>query len=200
MHIVIPCKSLHMGKSRLSGCLDGRARRELCRKMLEQTLECAIGVVAPNQILLLTSDSDAATIARHHSIATVPDLGNGLNSALEGARTALLASKAFEDALLILPIDLPFASPAAIRGALAHAGEVIIAADQCGSGTNLLVLRGAAAPRFAFCYGAGSYALHLDQAHSIGFNVQELHDRRLAFDIDNAAQYATWRSGTQPAS
>jgi 2-phospho-L-lactate/phosphoenolpyruvate guanylyltransferase len=200
MHIVIPCKSLQLGKSRLAACLDQRARRDLCRQLLTQTLECAVDVVAPAHVRVLTADEGVAAIAQLYSVAVTPDPGGGLNAALKAARAALPVARSLDVAMLVMPIDLPFASPAAIRDARSRAGDVVIAADQGGMGTNLLLLRGAALRRFAFCYGTGSYARHLAQARSNGFSVYELSDWRLAFDIDDATQYAAWRSRVEARS
>jgi 2-phospho-L-lactate/phosphoenolpyruvate guanylyltransferase len=161
--------------------------------MLTHTLEYAAGAVATDNIRVLTSDAEAAMIARNYSIAAIPDAGAGLNRALEGARAALLATGAIDGGLLVLPIDLPFACAAAIREACAREDDVVIAADQCGSGTNLLLLRAAALQRFVFRYGRDSYTRHLQQARNSNLTVCELNDWRLAFDIDDAQHYAAWR-------
>ncbi len=128
------------------------------------------------------------------------DPGGGLNSALEATRAALLAAGSLDDALLIMPIDLPFASADAIAAAQSRVCDVVIAADQSGGGTNLLLLRGSALRRFAFRNGAGSYAAHLAQARGNGLSVCELSDWRLAFDVDDATQYTAWRSRTEVRS
>ncbi len=174
-------------------CLDGPARRDLCRQMLRHTLEYAASAVATDNVRVLTSDTEAAMIAHNYSIAAIADAGGGLNRALEAARAALLAAGSVDDGLLVLPIDLPFACAAAIREADAHAADVVIAADQCRSGTNLLLLRAAALRRFAFRYGKDSYVRHLQQARNNNLSVRELNDWRLAFDVDDAQQYAAWR-------
>ncbi|MGB6534745.1 MAG: 2-phospho-L-lactate guanylyltransferase [Xanthobacteraceae bacterium] len=194
MYVLIPCKSFQSGKSRLSACLGEQPRRELCRDMLRHTLEYAAGAVAADNIRLLSSDTEAAAIARTYSIAAIADAGSGLNQALEAGRAALLAKGSIDDELLVLPIDLPFACAAAVREAHVREGEVVIAADQRRSGTNLLLLRAAALRHFAFRYGTDSYARHLQQARDNDFSVCELDDWRLAFDIDDAQQYAAWRS------
>jgi 2-phospho-L-lactate/phosphoenolpyruvate guanylyltransferase len=194
MHIVIPCKSLQTGKSRLSACLNGPARRNLCRQMLTRTLECAVGAADPSKIRVLTSDAAAAAVAQFYLVTVMADLGGGLNSALEVARAALIAAGSLDDALLIMPIDLPFASTDSIAAAQSRGGDVVIAADQSGSGTNLLLLRGSALRRFGFRYGVGSYAAHLAQARDNGLAICELNDWRLAFDVDDATQYSAWRS------
>jgi 2-phospho-L-lactate/phosphoenolpyruvate guanylyltransferase len=194
MLVLIPCKGFEAGKSRLSACLGGQSRRDLCRQMLSHTLEYAAGAVGAGNIRVLTSDTEAVMLARNYSIAAIPDAGGGLNRTLEATRTALLAEGSMDGGLLVLPVDLPFACAAAIREALTREGDVVIAADQCRSGTNLLLLRAAALQCFAFRYGRDSYARHLQQARNNSLSVCELNDWRLAFDVDDAQQYAAWRS------
>ena len=194
MHILIPCKNLDVGKSRLSECLDSRARREFCEQLLTRTLEHAAAVVAPARILVVTSDPEAAAIARRCSVAQAPDPGDGLNAALEDARAALLAKMAYESAILILPIDLPFASPDAISKVLSCAGDIVIAPDESGTGTNVLLLRSLALRNLRFAYGPGSHAAHVAAARAGGLTIETFKDWRLAFDVDGPAQYATWRS------
>lgn len=196
MQIVIPCKSLQGGKSRLSSCLAARPRHDLCCQMLAQTLECALSVAAATNITVLTSDAEAAAIAGRYSAAVTPDPGMGLNAALEVARNAFIECRRADDSLLILPIDLPFATPSAIDEAHERRGDVVIASDQAGSGTNVLLLRGGAVARFGFRYGPDSYALHLRQARDNGLTICQVDDCRLAFDIDEPEQYAAWRSRT----
>lgn len=195
MQILIPCKGLHLGKSRLAACLDEAERRELCRVLLTQTLQCALGVVESRWIHLLTPDPAAAALAERYAVGTIFDANDGLNGALEAARNLLLAGGG-EEPLLIMPIDLPFASPDALTAAQRQTGDIVIATDQDGSGTNLLMLRGRSRFQFGFCYGTRSYAAHLAQARALGLTVSELSDWRLAFDLDDAAQYAQWRAKT----
>lgn len=193
MQILVPCKGLYLGKSRLAACLDEPERRELCGRLLTQTLQRALRVVEPRQIHLLTPDPAAAALAGQHSVGTIFDTKSGLNGAIEAARNTLLAAGG-EETLLIMPIDLPFASPDALTAAQLQTGDVVIAADQGGSGTNLLMLRGRSRRQFGFRYGTGSYAAHLAQARALGLTVSEMTDWRLAFDLDDAAQYAEWRA------
>jgi 2-phospho-L-lactate guanylyltransferase len=194
VHILIPCKNLDAGKSRLSECLDSHTRREFCEQLLTQTLEQAAAVVVPARIRVVTSDLDAAAIARRYSVAQIPDPGSGLNAALEDARAILLTKMTYESAMLILPIDLPFASPEAISKALSCASDIVIAPDESGTGTNVLLLRSPALRHFRFAYGPGSYAAHVAAARARGLTIETFKDWRLAFDVDGPAQYETWRS------
>jgi 2-phospho-L-lactate guanylyltransferase len=189
---------LDTGKSRLADSLDAAARRALCEHLLRQSLACATAVVAPTRIRIVTSDRNAAEIAARYGIASFSDPGGGLNAALELGRGALIAERA--GAILIWPIDLPFATPEAITDATAFAGDAVIGPDESGTGTNLLLLRGAALRRLPFCFGPGSYAAHLAAAQASGLTVKTITDPRIAFDLDDSAQYATWRQRVAPAA
>jgi 2-phospho-L-lactate guanylyltransferase len=191
MHVLIPCKSLDAGKSRLSECLDAAARRALCERLLAQTIALALAASAPARIRVVTSDRDAAATAAARGIAALPDRRSGLKAALNNARHRVMADGA--EAILTLPIDLPFATPDALAAAAARAADVVIGPDESDAGTNLLLLRGMACQRLTFAFGPRSHAAHLAAAQASGLSVETLRDPRIAFDIDSSAQYAAWR-------
>ena len=67
-HIVIPCKALAEGKSRLASMLSPRQRYELCAAMLRQTIDVAVEIVfapSPGAISILPiTGSKAVTYSR----------------------------------------------------------------------------------------------------------------------------------------
>lgn len=192
MHILIPCKNLDNGKSRLAECLDAAGRRALCEQLLKQTLERAITLIDTSRIRLVTSDPRALEIAARCAIAGLTDSGEGLNAALETARAAVFAAAGNDLSLLVLPIDLPYASPEALAKALSCDGDVVIAPDQNMTGTNLLLLRGAALRQMPFVFGTASYPAHFAAARARNLNVTIVTDWRIACDLDEPAQYAAW--------
>jgi 2-phospho-L-lactate guanylyltransferase len=196
--ILIACKSLRDGKSRLSACLGPAARHDLSRRLLERTLRCALDVLPASQVRIVTADPEATAIAQQHAISAIADPGLGLNAALEQARDHLLAEEPPSGPdMLILPIDLPFVTPQCIAEVLARAGDCGIAPDHAGTGTNLLFLRSAAPRTVPFAFGAGSYAAHLSLAQSRALAVVTFRDRRLAFDLDDPTDYESWRTGVR---
>lgn len=199
LHLLIPCKALAAGKSRLRPVLDDRERAMLCERLLRQTLDCALGLVPAAACHLVTADPDAAATARGLGVATVGDRGGGLNEALAEARAAVLQSSAGA-ALLVLPIDLPRASPAALRRLVAATGEVVAAPDRHGLGTNLLYLAPVAAAVMAFRFGGTSFAAHRDAAASLGLRFAAHADPDLAFDIDGPDDLAAWRGAISAAA
>jgi len=194
MHILIPCKALDKGKSRLAGCLDAAARHALCKELLARTLHQAARVSDVARIRVVTADEDALDIAARRGIAGLPDRGGGLNAALDSARTLLLADDACRNGILILPIDLPLVTADVIERATAIAGDVVIGPDEHGSGTNLLLLRGTAMRILPFAFGPGSYPAHKAAARARGLTTAIVEDPRIAFDVDGPPQYAAWSS------
>ena len=162
--ILIPCKNLDRGKSRLAGCLTPRSRRALCEFFLCRTLDIATQAVTPAQVRVVTSDPRVETIVRDYGVAVIPDRGGGLNAALECGRQHILAEGGGQ-AGLVLPIDLPLATPAELGKVASAAGEVVIVPDEARTGTNV---RLGCNLRFRFSFGVRSYAAHCAEAHEQG--------------------------------
>jgi len=191
MIILIPCKSLSAGKSRLSRCLDGPHRRTLCGFFLKRMIELATTVAGAGHVRVVTSDPAAVTLAGRQGISFFPDAGDGLNAALETARNRLLAAGLLQGRLTILPIDLPYATADAVAEAGRSDADVIINSDERGRGTNLLILS-ASAGRIPFSFGADSFSAHTNTARKLGFEPHIVHDWRVAHDIDDPDQYLAW--------
>lgn len=189
MNVLIPCKSLSAGKSRLSACLDARQRRFLCEYFLTRTLELAIELTGVARVRVVTSDPQAIAVAASHSVSTLADAGAGLNAALSNARDELSIES--PGPLIILPIDLPYATFDALLAATEAQSEVAISPDESGRGTNLLVLSKAAV-RFPLSFGPDSFPAHSNAALAAGLPTHVLNDRRLACDIDVPDQYFAW--------
>jgi 2-phospho-L-lactate guanylyltransferase len=196
MIILVPCKHLNAGKSRLSACLNDRDRRDLCERLLDSTLKLAATLVGPNQIRVVTADPKAHGIAARHLVSTIADTTDELNSALQHARFQLAQEGLRKSPLMVLPIDLPFATRESLSEAMDQPADIIIAADEEGTGTNLLLLRSDAWD-FPFRFGPNSYSRHVSQAQAAGLRVATLTDWRLARDIDNPDQYAAWTTSAE---
>jgi len=198
MDIIVPCKGLSAGKSRLRECLGSHDRRELCEWLLVSTLRVADKLVGARRVHVVTSDAEADAIVRRHGMRCIGDPSFGLNEALDVARTTLLAEG--RASLMVLPTDLPYVDAQALASVAACVGDMVIASDEHGSGTNILFLRDAAARTMPFAFGDGSFAAHLTGARTLGLSSQIVRDWRLAFDIDQPAQYVQWRGDCGPAA
>lgn len=192
MQVVIPCKAFGLGKSRLATCLESVSRQELCRSLFVRTVDLAMRAFSRQQICVVTNDTDAIALARSLSIECVIDPGKGLNEGLETARRDLLSATRAAGAMLVLPIDLPYADEEIISSFCESDREVVIAPDEAWTGTNLLRLRGRALREFVFEFGEGSYERHLVQTKTKGLSLETVADWRLGFDVDGPAQYSNW--------
>lgn len=193
LHILIPCKSMRQGKSRLAAVLSPRERQELCAHLLERTLRLALALAPAVSIRIITPDPEARTIAASFGVDALEDAGTGLNDALRTAREAILCEAGEDGSALILPIDLPCATVAAIRRATSSAADVAISPDEDHQGTNLLFLVGRALGAFAFAFGPGSYSRHRRAAEHAGFRVAIVEDPLLAFDVDRPEDWRRWQ-------
>jgi len=206
-HIVIPCKALAEGKSRLASMLSPRQRYELCAAMLRQTIDVAVEIVRPERIWLTTPDDLATAVADKLGINVVLDTGTDLNAALELARKTIHSQIRERDrGLMVLPIDLPLINPAAIERSMTAGAEVTIAADRAKTGTNFLYLKGPSIVRFPFSYGANSFHRHCEAARRRKYQLRIIDDFALAFDLDEPddlvqlAHAVPLTSGAQPNS
>jgi len=188
---LIPCKNLDRGKSRLAGCLSPRSRRALCEFFLCRTLDVATAAVGPENVRVVTGDPRVATLAAEYGVTAIPDRDADLNDALALGRDHALAEMG-ERAGLILPIDLPLATAAALARVMAAPEAAVIVPDEGADGTNILRLAPAAFRHFRFAYGPRSYAAHRAQASEIGLGVRSVHDPVLMFDVDTPEQYGRW--------
>src|SRR5262245_35216253 len=130
MMVLIPCKSLSAGKSRLSACLDAPRRRALCEYFLTRTIELAIEAVGADHVVVVTSDPTAAAVATSQAVPTFVDTGDGLNVALDGAREELGRQGRSPSRLTILPIDLPYAGLDSLCEAIDIKADLVISPDE----------------------------------------------------------------------
>jgi 2-phospho-L-lactate guanylyltransferase len=195
--ILIPCKNLDQGKSRLTPELDPASRRALCEQFLRRTLTLATSMITPCQVKIVTDDPRAVEIGGDYGASIMPDLGTGLNSALMEARRLLLSDRSYESDVLVLPTDLPYATSTAISMVVGCPADIVIVPDQEKQGTNLLFLRFRAFKKFSFSFGPNSFIRHCAAAKSAGHTVQIVCDDRLVFDVDLPCHYVQWRSATE---
>lgn len=198
MHILIPCKGIGSGKTRLRHCLQPHEHRSLGEYLTARTLATAVAVAGADRVQIVTSDCDAIAVAAGHGVCFLSKTGLGLNADLEAAIEHLLAAPKKPDQILILPIDLPFVDRDALVQMTACRGDIVISPDERGVGTNALLLRPAAFGKFRFCYGSGSFPAHVAAARQHGLALGTFNDWRLSFDIDEPAHYMRWlaRTGT----
>lgn len=176
---VIPAKAEGQGKNRLAAALDDAARQRLIAAMLARVVAAAEAAPNVDRVALLGP-------SRHglpDTLRLLEDRGGGLNPALSAAIEHLAGEGASR--AVIVAGDLPQVTAQEVELLAAAApGSIAIAPDRHGNGTNALSLPLPAASRFAFAFGADSFARHHDAAEALGLTVETIHSQGLARDID----------------
>jgi 2-phospho-L-lactate/phosphoenolpyruvate guanylyltransferase len=181
---IIPVGALEGAKSRLGAVLDAEERLELTTRLARATIGACVATPAIAETLVVTPDDTVRRLAVELGARPLRQRDGGLNRGIDAGRAEALAAGA--TAVLILPIDLPEVSPAAIETVLDTLAEprrplVAIVADRHGRGTNALLL----APPDAIdtCYGGDSRAAHVAAARASGATLIELGGP-LSLDLD----------------
>jgi 2-phospho-L-lactate guanylyltransferase len=180
---VLPVKPFACAKTRLAGVLAAGERAALAQLMFEDVLDV---LTACHDIfagtLVITSDPQAAALARRRGAAVLADVaGSGINAAVTYAIRQLHA----DDALLVVPSDIPQVTRAALAQAAAAVRtgrSAAIGIATRDGGTNLLACRPARA--MAPLFGPNSFERHRVAALRAGLAVQTLALPELSLDID----------------
>ena len=181
---IVPVKPLRRGKSRLAGVLSPEERNDLNRRLLTHTLETLNAIPEIEQVLVISRDQAALSLAREHGARTV--LENGapeLNVAL--ARATIVVKNYATRGLLIVPADLPLISPEDVIAMLDIAVDppvVVLAPDHRRQGTNALLVCPVGLIEYDF--GPGSFQRHCERALQAGARLEILELPSLALDMD----------------
>lgn len=177
--ILIPVKRLSESKLRLAGVLGPPQRRRLALSMLADVLLAAAGWPLR---MVVTSDRDAASMARSAGWSIVPDPGSGLNDAVAEGTTA--GASAGATALLVLPFDVPLVTGRDLEALFATDADVVVARSDDG-GTSGLLRRPPAV--IAARFGPDSARSHAGAAGVAGLRVRSLRLPGLSLDVDEPA-------------
>jgi 2-phospho-L-lactate guanylyltransferase len=181
---IVPVKPLRRGKSRLSGTLSEDERAELNQTLLEHTLQILTASKELEQVLVVSRDPHALTIARNLGARTVLEDGQPhLNTAL--TRATVVAKVYATRGVLVLPADLPLLSHDDILALIERATQppvVVIAPDRHEQGTNALLMSPTGLIEYDF--GDGSYQRHCERAHKANVRLEILKLPSLALDLD----------------
>jgi 2-phospho-L-lactate guanylyltransferase len=181
---IVPVKPLRRGKSRLSGMLTEDERTVLNQELLEHTLKILTGLKELEQVLVVSRDPHALTIARNHGAKTVLEDGQPhLNTAL--ARATVMAQVHSIRGILVLPADLPLLTPDDVLALIDRAAKppvVVIAPDRHGKGTNALLM--VPAGQIEYDFGEGSFQRHCERAKNSGARLEIVELPSLGLDLD----------------
>jgi 2-phospho-L-lactate guanylyltransferase len=181
---IVPVKPLRRGKSRLAGTLSEDERTDLNRSLLQNTLKTLSELKEVEEVLVISRDPQALTIARNYGARTVREDGQPeLNTALK--RATVVAQVYATGAVLILPADLPLITPEDVRALIERAGEppaVVIAPDRHGTGTNALLISPSGLIEYDF--GENSFQRHCQRAREAGARLEIVNLPSLGLDLD----------------
>lgn len=181
---IVPVKPLRRGKSRLAGALTEEERTILNRELLERTLRTLAPLKELDQILVVSRDPHALTIARNHGAKTVREDGQPhLNTAL--ARATIVAQVHATQGVLVLPADLPLLTADDVLTLIDRAAKppvVVIAPDRHRRGTNALLMIPAGLIEYDF--GENSFERHCKRARQAGVRLEIVELPSLGLDLD----------------
>ncbi|MEN4042835.1 MAG: 2-phospho-L-lactate guanylyltransferase [Anaerolineaceae bacterium] len=182
---IIPVKPFSQAKSRLAQALSPAQRAACSAWMLGNTLVCLKHLNEIESVTVISRDPAALAIAKQHESLALLELGAGLNPALRQAARYVVSRANPGAILLVLPADLPLLTAADLKALVELRKSqpgVFLAPDRRRQGTNALLLD--ANENFRFCYGAGSFYKHQQEARRLGLAVHSAAISNLAFDLD----------------
>lgn len=181
---IVPVKPLRRGKSRLAGALSDEERAELNQTLLQHTLKTLAKLKQVEQVLVVSRDPQALTIARQHGARTVREDGQAkLNTAL--TRATVVAQVYATRGVLILPADLPLISEEDVLTLIERAVDppvIVIAPDRHRKGTNALLISPAGLIEYDF--GESSFEKHCELAKNAGARLEVVDLPNLGLDLD----------------
>lgn len=191
MWAIVPIKRLDAGKQRLAEVLDNYARRALCRAMAEDVVATLAATEGLDEILVVTSDSEAKDLAARYGAQVLDDSQcRDLNTAVDAGIAHAKSSGA--EAAMVVHADIPLATTdefelvlAAHRATPNHEPHVTLVPARDEGGTNCLATSPPGA--LSLCYGADSYSKHLNDAEARGIPARTLKLPGIGLDIDTRA-------------
>ena len=163
-------------------------RETLARMLYAQTLAALCQAEGIDRVAVVTSDPEVAGHARR-SGALVFEETEQVSHSVSADRACLRAMDLGASTVLLVPIDVPTATPADFSQLAASARPgVIVVPSSDGTGTNALVRTPPDCIESRF--GPDSFHAHLDQARSKGLPTEVLRVPGLMFDIDTPADVA----------
>ncbi len=178
--VLVPFKGLEGAKSRWT--LTESQRKSLALELLDHCLSKISQVVSKSATVLVTPDSETAKKFSQVRHLAVP--GQGLNSDLELARTAL-GGLGRESSLLVILPDLPELLAGEVQRlvSLSQQVEVVLCPDQQQRGTNALALSPPLCLDFDF--EGPSFGRFVKQTQGRNLSWETLTLPGLAFDCDS---------------
>lgn len=181
---IVPVKPLRRGKSRLAEVLSEEERLGLNSQLLIHTVDILREIPEIEQVLVVSRDPAALSLARAHGARTVQENGAPeLNIAL--TRATIVAKQYATRGILIIPSDLPMISKEDISAMLdmvKNPPVVVVAPDRKKEGTNALLV--CPVGLIEYDYGPDSFRRHCEAAEEAGARLEICELPSLALDMD----------------
>jgi 2-phospho-L-lactate/phosphoenolpyruvate guanylyltransferase len=171
--VLVPVKAFSQAKLRLASALSANHRASLARAMATRVVESA----GELPVSVVCDDRDVANWARQLGALVIWEPGRGLNGAVQEG-VSRLGSLGVE-LVVVAAGDLPLATDLAW---VTRFPGITIVPDRRRDGTNVLSVP--ASSGFAFSYGPGSFARHVQEARRTGLPTRIVHSSTLAWDVD----------------
>jgi 2-phospho-L-lactate/phosphoenolpyruvate guanylyltransferase len=193
---LLPVKSPHNAKQRLTGFLSAEQREKLARILYRQTLGALCQAGGIDRVVVVTNDSDVAEHARS-SGTLVFEENEQVSHSVSADAACLRAIKLGATTVLLVPIDVPLVTPADFsRLAAAARPGVVLVPSADGTGTNAMARTPPDVIESRF--GPGSCRAHLDQARLKNVPADILRLPGLMFDIDTPEDVAELLATSHP--
>ena len=181
---VIPMKSLHSAKSRLSNILTAQQRKNLAMYLLDATIKELKKSNFISEIIIVSNDKALKQYSCINNLKFIKDSDEGVNQAV------ILADKYCIDnginANIVIPQDLPFISAKEIDEICTISNKyhkcIIICPSKRFDGTNILFRKPPDVIKTH--YDNNSYMNHLKEAYKFKIPFESLDIVKLRFDLD----------------
>lgn len=181
---VIPMKSLHSAKSRLSNILTAQQRKNLAMYLLDATIKEIKKSRIISEIIIVSNDKAVKNYSCLNNLKYIKDSEEGVNKAVILADNYCIDNGI--NANIVIPHDLPFISAKEIDEICTMSNKyhkcIIICPSKRFDGTNILFRKPPDVIKTH--YDDNSYMNHLKEAYKFKIPIESLDIVKLRFDLD----------------
>lgn len=181
---VIPMKSLHSAKSRLSNILTAQQRKNLAMYLLDATIKEIKKSCIISEIIIVSNDKAVKNYSCLNNLKFIKDSEEGVNKAVILADNYCIDNGI--NANIVIPHDLPFISAKEIDKICTRSNKyhkcIIICPSKRFDGTNILFRKPPDVIKTH--YDDNSYMNHLKEAYKFKIPIESLDIVKLRFDLD----------------
>lgn len=193
---LVPVKRFSQAKTRLREVLFDEERVRLAQTMLRDVLSNLRATSTIDGIAVVSSDPEVFAIARTFEAATILDTAEA--GVRQAARCGLDAFRSFDRRVLVVPADIPFATPGDFEGVIALLDQtpIVLVPALYDGGTNALAMR--SPDLLQPQYGEGSFRAHCDLARERRLDCSVLRSEGIGRDIDRPPDFEPYLSSPSP--